>query len=214
VLIMVFGVLLVLQEAGVNIKTVLGGAAILGVAIAFGAHDLMKDHFSGLLILLEDQYQLGDLVTINGVTGTVESVNMRVTVLRDLEGRVHFMPNGNIDHVTNRTYAWGRPVFEIPVRFDEDVDRVMEVLVDVAGKLAEDPAWKGSMIGEPEMLGVDRFTEYGIVIKFMVKTVPDQLFAVRRQMLRRISKRFNELGIQITVPQRLIVRDGSGGEPL
>jgi hypothetical protein len=119
VLITVFAVLLVLQEAGVDIKTVLGGAAIIGVAIAFGAQDLMKDYFSGFLILLEDQYQLGDLVTISGITGTVESVNMRVTVLRDLEGRVHFVPNGSIDHVTNRTYAWGRPVFEVPVRFDE-----------------------------------------------------------------------------------------------
>ena len=214
VLIVVFGVLLVLQEAGVDIKTVLGGAAIVGVAIAFGAQDLMKDYFSGFLILLEDQYQLGDLITIGGVTGTVESVNMRVTVLRDLEGRVHFVPNGSIDHVTNRTYAWGRPVFEIPVRFDEDVDRVMETLVEVAKELSEDPAWKGSIIGDPEMLGVDKFSEYGVIIKFMVKTQPDKLFPVRRQMLRRITKRFNELGIQITVPQRLLVRDGPDGEAL
>ena len=206
ILIVVFAVLLVLQEAGVDIKTVLGGAAILGVAIAFGAQDLMKDYFSGFLILAEDQYQLGDLVTINGVTGTVESVNMRVTVLRDLEGRVHFIPNGNIDHVTNRTYAWGRPVIEIPVAFDEDVDRVMETLVQIAKDLGEDPDWKGKVIGDPEMLGVDKFTEYGVIIKFMVKTRPDQLFAVRRELLRRISQRFNELGIRITVPQRILLR--------
>ena len=214
VLIVVLGVLLVLQEAGVDITTVLGGAAIIGVAIAFGAQDLMKDYFSGFLILLEDQYQLGDLITIRGITGTVESVNMRVTVLRDLEGRVHFVPNGNIDQVTNRTYAWGRPVFEVPVGFDEDVDRVMEVLVELANELRDDPAWTGAIIGEPDMLGVDKFTDYGIIIKFMVKTQPDQLFPVRRQMLRRIAKRFQELGIKITVPQRLIVRDGPDGEPL
>jgi small conductance mechanosensitive channel len=214
VLIVIFGALLVLQEAGVDVKTVLGGAAILGVAVAFGAQDLMKDYFSGLLILLEDQYQLGDLVTMSGITGTVESVNMRVTVLRDLEGRVHFIPNGNIDQVTNRTYAWGRPVFEVPVRFDEDVDKVMQVLVEIANELRDDPDWKGKIIGEPDMLGVDKFTEYGVVIKFMVKTQPDALFPVRRQMLRRIHKRFNELGIQITVPQRLIVRDGWDGDSL
>ena len=202
------------RPPGVDVTTVLGGAAILGVAFAFGAQDLMKDYFSGFLILLEDQYQLGDLVTSGGVTGTVESVNMRITVLRDLEGRVHFIPNGNIDHVTNRTYAWGRPVFEVPVHFDEDVDRVMEVLVEVANDLRDDPDWKGSIIGEPDMLGVDKFTEYGVVIKFMVKTQPDQLFPVRRQMLRRINKRFNELGIRITVPQRIIVRDGPGGSEL
>ena len=206
VIIVVLGVLLVLQEGGVDLKTVLGGAAILGVAIAFGAQGLMKDYFSGFLILLEDQYQLGDLISIGTVTGTVESVNMRVTVLRDLEGRVHFMPNGEIAHVTNRTYGWGRPVFEIPVGYGEDIDRAMAALVDVAKELGQDPDWKTSIIGEPDMLGVDKFTDYGVVIKFMVKTQPDKLFAVRREMLHRIAKRFNELGIQITVPQRMLIR--------
>ena len=206
VVIVVMAVMLVLQEGGVDITTVLGGAAIIGVAIAFGAQDLMKDYFSGFLILAEDQYQLGDLITIRGITGTVESVNMRVTVLRDLEGRVHFIPNGNIDQVTNRTYGWGRPVLEVPVGFEEDVDRVMETLVELAKNLRDDPEWKGSIIGEPEMLGVDKFTDYGVVIKFMMKTQPDKLFAVRREMLRRITKRFHELGIQITVPQRIFVR--------
>ncbi len=207
VLIVLIGVMLILQEAGLDIRTVLGGAAIFGVAVAFGAQDLMRDYLSGFLILLEDQYQLGDLVTIEGITGTVESVNMRVTVLRDLEGRVHFIPNGNIKSVTNRTYGWARPVFEIPVRFDEDVDRVMEVLLEVAAGLMTDPNWKPFVRGEPEMLGVDKLTDHGIIIKFMVRTVPDQLFAVRREMLRRISKRFNELGIQISVPHRLIMHD-------
>jgi small conductance mechanosensitive channel len=212
VLIIVFGVLLVLQEAGVDIKTVLGGAAILGVAIAFGAQDLMKDYFSGFLILAEDQYQLGDLITIRGITGTVESVNMRVTVLRDLEGRVHFIPNGSIDQVTNRTYEWGRPVLEIPVGFDEDVDKVMETLVETAKGLRDDPDWEGAIIGEPEMLGVDKFTEFGALIKFMVKTQPNMLFAVRRELLRRIAKRFSELGIRITVPQRILLRDDDDTE--
>lgn len=206
VVIVVLGVMLVLQEGGVDITTVLGGAAIIGVAIAFGAQDLMKDYFSGFLILAEDQYQLGDLITIRGITGTVESVNMRVTVLRDLEGRVHFIPNGSIDQVTNRTYGWGRPVFEVPVGFGEDVDRAIEALVEVAKELAQDPDWKGSIIGDPDMLGVDKFNDYGLVIKFMVKTQPDKLFVVRREMLRRITKRFQELGIQITVPQRILVR--------
>jgi small conductance mechanosensitive channel len=209
VVIVVLSVMLVLQEAGVDITTVLGGAAIIGVAIAFGAQDLMKDYFSGFLILAEDQYQLGDLITIRGITGTVESVNMRVTVLRDLEGRVHFVPNGSIDQVTNRTYGWGRPVFEVPVGFGEDVDRAIATLVEVAKELHDDPDWKGSIIGDPEMLGVDKFTDYGVVIKFMMKTQPDKLFAVRREMLRRITKRFQELGIQITVPQRMLLRDES-----
>ena len=213
VLILLIGVILILQEGGLDIRTVLGGAAIFGVAVAFGAQDLMRDYLSGFLILLEDQYQLGDLVTIEGITGTVESVNMRVTVLRDLEGRVHFIPNGNIKSVTNRTYGWARPVFEIPVRFDEDVDRVMETLLEVANGLMTDPNWKPFVRGEPEMLGVDKLTDHGIIIKFMVKTVPDQLFAVRREMLRRISRRLNELGIQIAVPHRFIQREITDKKP-
>ena len=100
------------------------------------------------------------------------------------------------------------------MRFDEDIDRVMSVLGDVARELSKDDDWKGSIIGEPDMLGVDKVTESGAVIKFMVKTQPDKLFPVRREMLRRIVKRFAELGIQITVPQRILVRDGPGGDPL
>jgi len=99
-------------------------------------------------------------------------------------------------------------VFEIPVGYEENVDEVMEHLIEIAKELGQDPDWKGKTIGDPDMLGVDKFTDYGIVIKFMVKTEPEQLFAVRREILRRISKRFNELGIRITVPQRILLRDG------
>ena len=123
--IVVAAILLVFQEAGVDIKTVLGGAAILGVALAFGAQNLMRDYFTGFMILLEDQFELGDLVTISGITGRVERVNMRTTMLRDIEGRVHFIPNGEIKAVTNRTYVWGRAVLEIPMGYKEDLDRVM-----------------------------------------------------------------------------------------
>ena len=150
VVIVVMAVMLVLQEGGVDITTVLGGAAIIGVAIAFGAQDLMKDYFSGFLILAEDQYQLGDLITIRGITGTVESVNMRVTVLRDLEGRVHFIPNGNIDQVTNRTYGWGRPVLEVPVGFERGCRQSRwRRWLSSPRTSAHDPDWKGSIIGEP-----------------------------------------------------------------
>ena len=109
-----------------------GEPPVLGVAVAFGAQNLMRDYFTGFLILLENQFELGDLVTIAGVTGNVESVNMRVTVLRDLEGRVHFIPNGEIKAVTNRTYHWGRAVIEVPIGYNENVDRAIETLSEVA----------------------------------------------------------------------------------
>ena len=168
--IVVAAVLLVFQEAGVDIKTVLGGAATLGVALAFGAQNLMRDYFTGFMILLEDQYELGDLITVGGITGRVEKVNMRTTVLRDIEGRVHFIPNGEIKAVTNRTYVWGRAVLELPIAFDEDVDRVMDVIQEVAQEFRDDPEMGDWVTDEPVMLGVDKFTEYGVIIKFMVQT--------------------------------------------
>jgi small conductance mechanosensitive channel len=205
-LIVVAGTLLVFQEAGVDVKTVLGGAAILGFAIAFGAQNLMRDYFTGFMILLEDQYELGDLITIGSITGTVEKVNMRTTVLRDLEGRVHFIPNGEVKSVTNRTYVWGRAVLEIPVGYKEDVDRVMEVILDVAKNFRTDPEFESWVTDDPVMLGVDKFTEYGVVIKFMMQTRPDKMFAVRRQMLRRVKNRFDREGIEISVPHRVIIQ--------
>ena len=206
VLIVVGGVLLVFQEAGIDVKTILGGAAILGLALAFGAQNLMRDYFTGFMILLEDQYELGDLVTIGAVTGRVEKVNMRTTMLRDLEGRVHFIPNGEVKSVTNRSYVWGRAVIEVPIGYRENVDRVMEVLLEVADELRADPEFGPWITDEPVMLGVDKFTEYGVVIKFMLKTVPDKPFPVRRQMLRRVKNKFDEVGIDISVPYRMLLK--------
>jgi small conductance mechanosensitive channel len=205
-LIMVSAILLAFQEAGVDIKTVLGGAAILGVAFAFGAQNLMRDYFTGFMIVLEDQYELGDLVTIGGITGTVEKLNMRTTVLRDLEGRVHFIPNGEIKSVTNRTYVWGRAMLDIPVGLKEDPDRVMAVIRAVEEEFRADPETGSWVTGDPVVLGVDKFSEYGMIIKTFVQTQPDKIFATRRELLRRIKKRFDEEGIEISVPHRTLLQ--------
>ncbi|MGD8477130.1 MAG: mechanosensitive ion channel [Burkholderiales bacterium] len=205
-IIIVAATLLAFQEAGVDIKTVLGGAAILGVAFAFGAQNLMRDYFAGFMIVLEDQYELGDLITVGAVTGIVEKVNMRTTVLRDLEGRVHFIPNGEIKSVTNRTYVWGRAVLEIPVGFKEDADRVMTVIREVEEEFRTDPEFNGWVTDDPVMLGVDKFTEYGMIIKTFVQTQPDKIFQTRRELLRRIKNRFDEEGIEISVPQRMLLQ--------
>jgi small-conductance mechanosensitive channel/predicted nucleic acid-binding Zn-ribbon protein len=209
--IVVAAVLLVFQEAGVDIKTVLGGAAILGVALAFGAQNLMRDYFTGFMILLEDQYELGDLITVGDITGTVEKVNMRTTVLRDIEGRVHFIPNGEIKSVTNRTYVWGRAVLEIPIDFKEDIDRVMEVVLDEARQFSSDPQTGEWVTDDPVMLGVDKFTESGMIIKFMIQTQPDKIFATRRELLRRIKNRFDKEEIEISVPHRMLMQEKSEG---
>ncbi|MFV2056491.1 MAG: mechanosensitive ion channel domain-containing protein [Thiohalomonadales bacterium] len=200
------GVLLALQEAGIDIKTVLGGAAILGVAIAFGAQNLMRDYFNGFMILLEDQYELNDVVTINNITGTVERVSMRTTMLRDLYGRAHFIPNGVITHVTNTTYEWARAVFEIPVAYKENVDRVMAVILELANELRKDEKFSSSILGEPIMLGVNSFDESGVSIKFMLQTESEKMWPIRREMLRRIKNKFDELGIEIPVRQIAITQ--------
>jgi small conductance mechanosensitive channel len=211
-LIVVGGIFLLLEEAGVDATTVLGGAAILGVAVAFGAQNLTRDYFTGFLVLLENQFELGDVVTIAGITGTVESVNMRVTVLRDLEGRVHFIPNGEIKSVTNRTYHWGRAVLEIPVGYHENVDHVIATLSEIARELRADPAYSDKITEDPVMMGVDAFTEYGVIIKFMVKTLPEEMFNVKRELLRRVKNRFDEIGIEISVPHRRLLQRHSERE--
>lgn len=213
VLILIGGILLVFQEAGFDVKTVLGGAAILGFAVAFGAQNLVRDYFTGFMILLEDQYELGDLVTIEDITGTVEKVNMRTTMLRDLEGRVHFIPNGEVKSVTNRSYVWGRAVIEVPVGYKENVDHVMEVLLEVAEELRADPEFGPWITDDPVMLGVDKFTDYGVVIKFMLKTLPDKMFPIRRQMLRRVKNKFDDVGIEISVPHRMLLQPKQETDP-
>jgi small-conductance mechanosensitive channel len=199
-IISILAVLLVLEAAGIDIATILGGAAILGVAIAFGAQNLMRDYFNGFIILIEDQYELNDRVTINNITGRVERVSLRTTALRDLKGKLHFIPNGEIKSVTNRSYEWAQIVFDIRVSYKENVDHVMEELINVARDVYSDPDFKGAILEEPTMLGVDQFAQFGIIIRFIMRTDPTELFRVKRETLRRIKNRLDELGIEIPVP--------------
>lgn len=197
VIIAVIGFFLVFEAAGVDVTTVLGGAAVLGVAIAFGAQNLMRDYFNGFIILIEDQYELNDLVTIGNITGRVESVSLRTTALRDLKGKLHFIPNGEIKAVTNRSYEWARIVFDIRVSYKENVDQVMAEILSVAREVCAEPKYKDGVMNEPQMLGVDKFTEFGVIIKCLLKVEPNQLFEIKREILRRIKNRFDELGIEI-----------------
>jgi small conductance mechanosensitive channel len=198
--VVIIGALLVFQEAGVDIATVLGGAAILGVAIAFGAQNLMRDYFNGFIILIEDQYELNDLVTIGNITGRVERVSLRTTALRDLQGKLHFIPNGEIKSVTNRSYEWAQIVFTVRVSYKESVDKVMDEMLSVVREMCAEPEYKDSIIDAPDMLGVDEFAEFGVIIKMLLRTAPKDLFRIKREALRRIKNRFDELGIEIPMP--------------
>lgn len=208
------GGLTLLTELGVNIVPLMGGAAVLGLAIAFGAQNLIRDYFYGFMILLENQYAVNDVIRIGDVSGQVERITLRVTTLRALDGTVHFVPNGEITRVSNMTHEWSRALFNIPVAYKEDVDRVMHELVELAKELRRDPEYRGLILEMPEMLGVDEFADSAVVVKFFVKTRPLKQWLVRRELLRRIKRRFDELGIEIPFPHRTVYhRSSEGGLP-
>lgn len=194
-LVMGGGILMMLEEIGIPVIPLMGGAAILGLAVAFGAQNLIKDYFYGFVILLENQYTVNDVIKIGAICGSVERISLRMTVLRDLEGIVHFIPHGQVTTVSNLTHGWSRASFEIAVPYRENADRVMEVLVHLGAGLRRDPLWEDLILEEPEMLGVDKFSDSALVIKFLMKTKPLQQWRVKREMMRRIKKTFDDLGI-------------------
>lgn len=198
------GSLMLLTELGVNIVPLMGGAAVIGLAVAFGAQNLIRDYFYGFMILLESQYAVNDVVRIGDISGLVERITLRVTMLRSLDGTVHFVPNGEITRVSNMTHGWSRALFDIEVAYKEDVDRVMETLMELAKELRRDPAYRGLILDMPEMLGVDNLGDSGVAIRFFLKTRPLKQWTVRRELLRRIKKRFDELGIEIPFPHRTV----------
>lgn len=198
------GSLMALDEVGVPIGPLMGGAAVVGLAVAFGAQNLIRDYFSGFMVLLEDQYGINDVVKIGDVAGSVEKITLRVTVLRDLEGALHFIPHGSITRVTNMTHGWSRAVVDATVAYHEDVDHVIDVLMEVARDLRQDAKFGPMILDGPEMLGVDNLADSAVVIKFFVKTQPLQRWPVRRELLKRVKRRFDELGIEIPFPQRTI----------
>ncbi len=214
VAILLGGGLMLLQEAGIPVAPLLGGAAVFGLAVAFGAQNLIRDYFYGFVILLENQYKLNDVVQIGALSGQVEKITLRMTVLRDLEGRVHFIPNGQITAVTNMTHGWSRALFDIGVAYKEDVDRVIGVLSSLAHDLRSDPQFGPLILEDATMLGVDRLADSAVVIKFFIKTRPLQQWTIRRELLRRIKNRFDELGIEIPYPHRTVYHRTDQGAPI
>jgi small conductance mechanosensitive channel len=198
------GTITLLSEFGINISVLLGGAAVFSLAIAFGAQSLVKDYFSGFMILTENQYRIGNVVKINGISGMVEDISLRTTILRDLAGVAHFIPHGEITIVSNLTHIWSRVDLSIAIAYKEDVDRVMEITMEIITKMREEPQFKNQMTAAPEMLGVDALSDSAVIIKVLIKTKPLKQWIIKREILRRIKNRFDELGIEIPLPHRVI----------
>ena len=193
-------VLMVLRELDVDITPVLTGAGIIGLAVGFGAQTLVKDIISGLFLIAEDQVRLGDVAEINGIGGAVEEINLRTIVLRDLEGVVHTIANGEIRTLSNKSKDFSYYVIDIGVGYDDDTDRIVEVVRGVAQDLMQDPAFAPSILEPLEVLGVDAFKPSEVTLRFRIKTLPLRQWDVGRELRRRIKKAFDAQGISIPVP--------------
>ncbi|OGQ11516.1 MAG: mechanosensitive ion channel protein MscS [Deltaproteobacteria bacterium RBG_19FT_COMBO_46_12] len=198
--IIIVAAITLLKELGIEIAPVLAAAGIVGLAVGFGAQSLVKDVISGFFILLEDQIRVGDVVQIAGKGGLVEKINLKTTILRDLAGNVHYVPNGHIDVVTNMTKDFSRYVFDIGVAYREDVDEVIEVIKEVDEELRSDPDYKDEILEPIEILGLDQFANSGVIVKARTTTLPIKQWRVGREFNRRLKKKFDERKIEIPFP--------------
>lgn len=193
--------MLVLSELGISIAPILGAAGIVGIAVGFGAQSLVKDFFTGFVILLENQIRQGDVITVAGRTGVVESVTLRNVRLRDYDGSVHFVPNGMIDVVTNQSMEFSYAVIDVGVAYRERVETVFEAMRAVSSELRADPAFAPKILDDIEIAGVDRLADSSVMLRGRLKCVPLAQALVRREYLRRIKEVFDARGIEIPFPQ-------------
>jgi len=196
--------LIILKELGVEIGPIIASAGIVGLAVGFGAQNLVRDVISGFFIILENQIRVNDVAIVNGTGGLVEKINFRTTVLRDLSGIVHVFPNGTINTISNLTNEWSGYVFDIGVAYKENTDRVIEIMRDVGKEMFEDPQTGAMMLEEPEIFGVDKFADSAVMIKGRIKTKPIKQWEIGREYLRRIKLAFDKNGIEIPFPHRSI----------
>ena len=194
-------ILVIFGVWGISITAFLAIGTVLAAAIGFGAQDVVKDFLAGFFILAEDQFRIGDTVTIADVSGTVEDIQFRVTRLRDLEGKVHIVPNGQIKVASNFTSLYARPVIDVGISYGSDVDQALAVMKNELDALAVDPEWSDRVRGESEVLGVNSLGDSAVVLRARLTTVAEERWSVRREALRRIKKRFDAEGITIPFPQ-------------
>ncbi len=197
-------ILTILKEIGVNIGPVLASAGIVGLAVGFGAQNLVRDFISGFFFILENQIRVGDVAIVNGTGGLVEMLNFRTIVLRDLGGVVHVFPNGTVTTLSNLTNDWSAYVFDIGVAYKENTDKVIEIMARVGSEMKQDALLGPFMLEEPEIFGVDKFDNSAVIIKGRIKTKPIRQWQVGREYLRRIKLAFDNAGIEIPFPHQTL----------
>jgi small conductance mechanosensitive channel len=190
----------ILAEVGINIGPALASLGILGLAISFGAQSLIKDLINGIFILVENQYGVGDVIRVGDIAGLVEEVNLRRTILRDLDGAVHYIPNNEINIVTNLTKEYSRVNMNVSVAYKEDLDKVIKIINRVCSNLADDKDWKDKIIKSPQVLRVNALGESGIEIKIVGDTLPLAQWDIMGELRKRIKKEFDKENIEIPFP--------------
>ncbi len=196
--------LVVLREFGIDIGPILASAGVVGLAVGFGAQNLVRDVISGFFIILENQVRVGDVAVVNGTGGLVERINFRTIVLRDLSGSVHVFPNGTITTLSNMTRDWSAYVFDIGIAYKEDTDKVIQVIRELGQELKSDAHFGPLMVDDMEIFGLDNFADSAVVIKGRIKTKPIKQWEVGREFQRRLKKTFDAKGIEIPFPHRSI----------
>jgi small-conductance mechanosensitive channel len=197
IVVWVVAILTLMGIWGIPMAPFVAAAATVGIAIGFGAQDLVKDVIAGFFILVEDQFGIGDVVAISGVSGTVEDITLRTTVLRDIDGNEYHVPNGHIVVTTNMTQGFARVVADVGVSYDTDIDSAMAVILDEATAMAEDPEWSHAFIRTPEMLGVNSLDDSAVEIRVIATVITEERWTVKREFNRRIKNRLDEEGIEI-----------------
>jgi len=201
---LIIAVLMILQESGLKIGPILAGAGIVGLAVGFGAQYLIRDIITGLFIILENQYRIGDVVKIDEASGTVESITLRLTSLRDMNGTVHHIPHGEIKRVSNMSKSFARVNLDIGVAYKTDIDHLIEVINRTGKELAEDPDFSKYILTPPKFLRVNEFADSAIMVKIMGDTKSLRQWEVTGELRKRLKIAFDKEGIEIPFPQMVI----------
>jgi small conductance mechanosensitive channel len=215
VVVTLVGGMLVLAELGISVAPILGAAGVVGLAVGFGAQSLVKDYFTGFFLLLENQIRQGDVVKLGDHAGFVEEVTLRFVQLRDYDGYVHFVPNGQIDTVVNLSRGYAQAVMDIGVAYREDTDAVVAVMKQVGATLRDDESFALRILGDLDVAGVERWDDSAVVIRCRFKCAPLEQWGVRREYLRRLKQAFDEHGIEIPFPHLTVYagQDKQGQAP-
>ena len=197
--------LMILLELGLDITPLIAGAGVVGVALGLGAQSLISDVIGGFFILLEDQFAVGDAIQVGSIGGSVEKMTLRATFLRDLEGTLHVIPNGEIRIVSNRTKDWSRAVLNLGVAYEEDIGRAMAALGEIGRDFYQDEEFAPLLLGEPTVTGIEALGDWTMTIRIMVKTEPGKQWEVARELRRRVKESFEREGIEMPYPRQEVL---------